>query len=776
MARRFVLALAGAAGLVLLFAAPASAHAVLVGADPAPGSVQVQQPSTVVLHFNEHVDRASSEVWVADRDGRHRTALILGSTAAGTLQADLRPLGPGVYRLGFDVQGADGHRSGGEYRFAVWPAGTPAPVGLEGLAVTTLTDLNRPLAATRGLALAGSLPLAGLVLVRVLLRRRAPPRWFHPVVSVVGILVFVADLAVLAWQGTPLEAVHTRFGGLVVLHAAAVALLVVVARWPTSRLAAGVAGAMLVPLVLTGHPYALAAQPVAGAAVDWGHLASAAAWVGILAWLLLRVCERDPGALTADARSLSRWAPAAAATVVVTGTFNAWRSIPAWHFLAGSGYGSVLILKVGLVALALALAMAARAGRWRAIPGEAGVMIGVLAAAATLAAITPPIEAHQRPAGPVLASAVLGDQMFAVLVTPGTPGPNTVRVTPVRTTDGSDTVAPTLQLVTGGAASVDVALTPASPGWTASLDLPESAARIRLTVGAIAQEVFVPASRTASKLRVETTAALGGPYGGECRDRLIGQIAAVNDFNTARHAGAALVASDAGAPCEPTPTTGDAEAVGRIFGRFLSDNRVNSAALVGDGSARASAFQAGIEATGTRISMQQFAPSELDRARAWAPEAVVMAGGRDAGAEVVAATADGEWLPTRGVYFAPWLLDAALLTSAVEGRGAQVTIGLDVDPYDGSAQRYLAVLRRQFPFETPTGAGLDGYVQAARLIEAKSEGKPVQAVSQPRTLRFFAAAQVAFLPSVLHDDHEDHAWLSAGGLAEVSGPVSDPQG
>lgn len=773
MVRRFVLTLMVAMGMAWMAASPASAHAALAGADPAPGSVQLRQPSTVVLRFDEAVEPAASHAWISDRDGGHRRPLTLAPLSATTLQAGLSPLEPGVYRLGFDVEAADGHRTGGEYRFAVWPNGTPAPAGIDGLAITTVASIDRPLAATRGLALAGSLPLAGLAIAGYALRRRSALRAYPAILLSVGSAVVVADLVVLSWDRTPWEAAQTHFGGLLAAHAAAAALLVILARRSAHHLAAAMAGVVLIPLALTGHDYTLSAQPVLAAAMDWGHLASAAAWVGGLTWLLVRLAGRDRGGFAEDARHFSRWAPAAAVIVVVTGTFNAWSRVSAWHLLADSEYGRVLVVKVGLVVGALAFALAARKGRWRALSAEGVVMIGVLVAAATLAMLTPPIVVRERPAGPVLASAVLGEQVYAVLITPATPGPNTVRVTPTHATEG-DPAPPTVQVVVAGSDATDVDLRPTSSGWIGTLQLPRQQAGLRLTTGAVAQEVFVPTARPASKLRLETEAALGGPDGGECRSRLIGQMVAIDDYNAARHAQAALVASDTEANCQPLRTASDTETVGRIVGRFLSQNKVTSAAVVGDETTRSSDFLNGIETIPSGIAIRYFDSSQLSDARSWAPEAVVVAGGHDVGADIVAATADGGWLPPRGLFFAPWLLNADLLTRAVEGRGAQVTIGLDFNPYQSSAQRYVAVLSQEFPFETPTAAGLDGYTNAFGAIEAQAGGGAAPIASAPTTLQFFAAAQVAFLPAGLHDDTGGHSWLGTGGLAEVSGTVSDP--
>src|SRR5258708_24506197 len=120
-----------AAGFVLalstLGASPASAHANLIAANPAPGATLPQAPGAVVLHFSEAVDHTRSTITVT---GPGRRDATVGPTEAvpNDGRALRRPLG--LARLGrYDVTWAsvsldDGHVETGHYSFGI---GTQAP-------------------------------------------------------------------------------------------------------------------------------------------------------------------------------------------------------------------------------------------------------------------------------------------------------------------------------------------------------------------------------------------------------------------------------------------------------------------------------------------------------------------------------------------------------------------------------------------------------------------------------------------------------------------------
>jgi methionine-rich copper-binding protein CopC len=164
-----------AAGLSVAGAAPASAHASLVGATPAPGSTVRVAPTTVTLRFDENV-RTPSVVIVTGPDGRradHGRATIVDNTVTVAVSVS----GSGRYRVAYRVISADGHPVAAETSFTYHGTGAAAapttPSGASASPAAAPADhgssgnpwvLGGVLAA---LLVAGALLLAG--------RRRQPP-------------------------------------------------------------------------------------------------------------------------------------------------------------------------------------------------------------------------------------------------------------------------------------------------------------------------------------------------------------------------------------------------------------------------------------------------------------------------------------------------------------------------------------------------------------------------------------------------------------------------
>jgi methionine-rich copper-binding protein CopC len=119
-------ALPGSFLLALALAASAAAHAKLVRAEPAPGSVLRTPPRAVRLVFNEELASQGSTVAVVDAKGRRvddgRGGLDLGDLDRRILVARLRPLGPGRYTVRWQATSADdGYTARGQYTFTVRP-------------------------------------------------------------------------------------------------------------------------------------------------------------------------------------------------------------------------------------------------------------------------------------------------------------------------------------------------------------------------------------------------------------------------------------------------------------------------------------------------------------------------------------------------------------------------------------------------------------------------------------------------------------------------------
>ncbi len=106
-------------GLGLLIAGPpASAHNVLVSAEPEPDAELTTSPRRVELVFAQPIDPTFTVIAVQDADGRPvpATQAVEGTRGAVTFGA---PLAPGTYTVAYRVSSADGHPVQGAYTFTV---------------------------------------------------------------------------------------------------------------------------------------------------------------------------------------------------------------------------------------------------------------------------------------------------------------------------------------------------------------------------------------------------------------------------------------------------------------------------------------------------------------------------------------------------------------------------------------------------------------------------------------------------------------------------------
>jgi copper transport protein len=191
-----------------------------------------------------------------------------------------------------------------------------------------------------------------------------------------------------------------RAGLLLLLRLFVLGLAVAAGPWPGTeslgglrRNAAGLAMLFLPTFSLLGHS---GEGPLAPLAVisDSAHLAAAGVWLGGAAALLAA-----PPATTATAsHGAARWsgvAMLAVAVLAATGTFQAWREVPAFGALPATGYGRLLLAKLAVVAVLLGLGDQGR--RWLRRAGSArawsvrrfrAVLTVELAAGATVLALT----------------------------------------------------------------------------------------------------------------------------------------------------------------------------------------------------------------------------------------------------------------------------------------------------------------------------------------------------------------------------------------------------
>ncbi len=113
--------LVAAAAAATLMSPLASAHAVLKSSTPSAGATVAAAPKEITLTFNERVEEAFSTVTLADGAGK---ALAVGKArldAANpvTLRMQVPVLHAGAYSVSWAVAGHDGHRTKGNFKFAV---------------------------------------------------------------------------------------------------------------------------------------------------------------------------------------------------------------------------------------------------------------------------------------------------------------------------------------------------------------------------------------------------------------------------------------------------------------------------------------------------------------------------------------------------------------------------------------------------------------------------------------------------------------------------------
>jgi len=471
MTRRLVSILAAALMMVLISAAPASAHATLVSSNPADGSVTDHSPTEIELNFNEPVSVESSTVELVDVDGTVHDARIIGpGSSDSTLVVDIGEAPDGLYSLKWTaLSSSDGHVTRG---MLVWGFGQDAD-----LSQASFPDVSKPIspievtlrwALFAGLAgVLGGLLIDRLVLEPLRLRFAAHTEEDWHWDSARRAMLWVQRGAYLATGAALLLIVHqiwdvtstTNQG--VLSTANSLLLSTAWGQWAIIRLLAlaavssmvrsgfrlTVSKSFITATVLVAVVSQAAGSHAAGLdsaifsiANDSVHLAASAAWIGgvFILWRVLRVQgSQRPDRIASEALSLfSPFAAAAVAVIVITGLFAIGGQVQSVDALIGTFYGRTLMVKLVVVGVALLLALRVRSGICSSgsstrIGREAAVGIMVLATAAVL---TVSVPANGTTWLPVTHSesrqlaVVQDDIQMGLTVTPNVPGQNLVLV------------------------------------------------------------------------------------------------------------------------------------------------------------------------------------------------------------------------------------------------------------------------------------------------------------------------------------------------------------
>jgi copper transport protein len=410
MARLLQFILAAMAALLLL-PVPAAAHAGLVRAEPAAGSMLVVPPQQIVLEFTERLDPTVSRLQLLDDQGRLLTeTTTVDPKQPVRLQLEPGPLPRGSYTAVWRVRSAeDGHVTEGVVPFGVGVAANlaiilPAPgVPAPALALPPLTGALGRLLSLVGAGLAvGSIGFGLLVWRRAWQAARTARKSVVCSVSEAdaqmgvalgrltlagAILVCLAAPLIILDQvqslggsgGGPvaaLLAVLTSPAGLLVGSRVLVAAALATCARRLTAPGAGSARSwwaalligMLVLLTFTASGHSGAAGALAPGLLLLGlaHLIAMALWLGGLPGLLVAV--RRTALADDDAAALAGWpalpvlvehfstvAATAVAALMLSGTAAAVVHVGSPELLTTTTYGRALLVKgaalVGLLGL-----------------------------------------------------------------------------------------------------------------------------------------------------------------------------------------------------------------------------------------------------------------------------------------------------------------------------------------------------------------------------------------------------------------------------------------
>lgn len=438
---RRVLALAALAALAL--PGVAFAHATLQRASPSFRERLESSPARVVLAFDQRVRLVPGAVRVYDAGGGvHSRASRLGGHGRAIV-TPLRPLPRGAYTVRWHALSAgDGHVIAGVFTFGVGVA-APEPTKAYGASGPTVAEH-----VVRWLSFVGlAVVVGGLAFRLVVLRGPVPQafeRRFYLVVfaglalvleaGIAGFLLradralqvplaefLYADVSAIAKTGFGSAFIAMTLGFAVVLALVFMAWLTERRRllWPALAISLGLASG----LSLSGHASSEPNSSRWSELADWVHLSAASLWVGGVAMLLVAGLSAPELRRAAFAR-FARLAPVLIALLVAAGVYLSILRLPRLADLWETGYGQVLIVKLCLVALALAwgavhhFLVQPRLDRPgvlsrlpRSLAGESAVGMAVLLATAILVnSSPPPLPPPSAPTQAAVATALRGNR------------------------------------------------------------------------------------------------------------------------------------------------------------------------------------------------------------------------------------------------------------------------------------------------------------------------------------------------------------------------------
>lgn len=425
MRRLFVLA--AVAGMLGLFPSVAMAHLGLSRSTPADGALVSIAPSVLRLEFTEAVERTIARIRLLGPDGAEvrLSELRQPADSMNIVLADVpNGLAPGAYAIEWRVVGADGHPVSGTIRFVVAgssgaadsaqaPPATAIPPAAhhdeESMPQGAVFDSGSAgYVAVRWVHFLGLVALLGVFAFRTIVLRlvrrlgeddemlaamesRALEigRW-SAIAFVVTVVLRLGAQSLTLLDGTGgfdaallgAMLVSSTWGRIWIVQfvlaiVVAAGLSAVVKRrsgaWPV------VAGGILLLAItpaLSGHAVATPLRTGLAIIADALHVLGAGGWMGSLLLVLLaglpvalrRHGTEGPAAVRRLIEAFSPTALAFAALIGITGVYAAWIHIGLSAALWESSYGRVLLLKLGILAIALAIGVY----NWRVVRPRLG--------------------------------------------------------------------------------------------------------------------------------------------------------------------------------------------------------------------------------------------------------------------------------------------------------------------------------------------------------------------------------------------------------------------
>ncbi|MER5930265.1 copper resistance protein CopC [Streptomyces sp. NPDC002054] len=415
---RLVLVLAALLAAMFTAATPATAHAALTASDPKDGAVVATAPAQVTLSFSEKVAMGDNSIRVMDPRGKRVDTGELRDLCSGSVirygTALHTGLPNGTYTVAWQAVSGDSHPISGAFTFSI---GAPSATSVT---LPTRQAGDGPVGIAydiaRYAAYAGFAVLVGsAAFILLCWRRGAAERPLQKLVLRAWVTLTAATLAMLvlrhpytgsgqfadAFDLAGLKAVlETKTGAslvsrLLLLGAAALFIAVLFGSYArrspdgdasedtakdaaedtaedakdlsdlTFGLGVGgtvVAGGIAATWALSEHA-STGIQTGIAMPVDILHLLAVATWLGGLTALLVAL-HTSPALPREAVQRFSRIAFTSVLVLAATGLYQAWRQVGSWSALTGTGYGQLLLIKIGLVAVLVGVAWLSR--RWTA--------------------------------------------------------------------------------------------------------------------------------------------------------------------------------------------------------------------------------------------------------------------------------------------------------------------------------------------------------------------------------------------------------------------------